>query len=79
VIEDRGPGVSEETLSHLFEPFGGPLAYVAAEFQAPGVAPALVRMLMEAQGGGITLADRPSGGTIVTLHFPTERRVNPAS
>lgn len=79
VIADRGPGISEETLAHFFEPFGGPLAYVAAEFQTLGVAPALVRMLMETQGGAITLTERPGGGTIVTLHFPAARRITPAA
>ncbi|WP_241092415.1 ATP-binding protein, partial [Pseudomonas viridiflava] len=74
-VRDHGPGVAEEHLAQLGEPF----------FRAPGqTAPghglglAIARRAAERHGGSLTLGNHPEGGFIATLDLPPEP-VNPSS
>ncbi|HSC85465.1 MAG TPA: HAMP domain-containing sensor histidine kinase, partial [Pseudomonas sp.] len=66
-VRDHGPGVPEELLDKLGEPF----------FRAPGQAAAghglglaIARRAAERHGGRLLLANHPQGGFIATLELP---------
>jgi len=68
-VHDRGPGVPDEEADRIFEPFfrgaGG-----LSRGRGTGLGLAIARSLAEAQGGTISYAPRPGGGSIFTLHLP---------
>jgi two-component system sensor histidine kinase KdpD len=68
-VSDRGPGVREEDVSLIFEPF----------YRAPNAAPdagraglglSIARTLAELQGGSLTYSSRAGGGSVFALHLP---------
>jgi two-component system sensor histidine kinase KdpD len=68
-VSDRGPGVRDEDLARIFEPF------FRAKNSAPdagraGLGLSIARTLAELQGGSVTYAPRPGGGSIFSLHLP---------
>ncbi|MCD5996771.1 HAMP domain-containing histidine kinase [Pseudomonas sp. CDFA 602] len=74
-VRDRGPGVAEEHLSQLGEPF-----YRAPGQTAPGhgLGLAIAKRAAERHGGSLILGNHPEGGFIATLDLPLEP-VNPSS
>lgn len=64
---DSGPGVAEDSLASLFEPF------MRLDDQAPrnsyGLGLAIARRAVEAHGGRIDAMNRPEGGLCVVLEF----------
>ncbi|KIQ34914.1 sensor histidine kinase [Pseudomonas viridiflava] len=74
-VRDHGPGVAEEHLAQLGEPF-----YRAPGQTAPGhgLGLAIARRAAERHGGSLTLGNHPEGGFIATLDLPPEP-VNPSS
>jgi len=69
-IHDRGPGVEEDKLPHLFEPF-----YRASEGRERqsggyGLGLAIASKVVEACLGSIQAANHPDGGLEVTLKLP---------
>jgi two-component system sensor histidine kinase KdpD len=75
-VSDRGPGVREEDLPRIFEPF------FRAKNSAPdagraGLGLSIARTLAELQGGSVTYAPRAGGGSVFALHLPaTELRLD---
>ncbi|MGH7310986.1 MAG: ATP-binding protein [Candidatus Rokuibacteriota bacterium] len=71
-VADEGAGIAPEALAHIFEPY-----YRAGDATrtAPGLGLglAVVKALVEAQGGTITVASAPGRGTRVTLALPPAR------
>jgi two-component system, OmpR family, sensor histidine kinase TctE len=65
-VTDRGPGISAEQRKHIFERFwrgsgkGG---------SGAGLGLAIVREIMKAHQGSVSVDDNPSGGIIFTLRF----------
>lgn len=66
-VADRGPGVAPEFLPRIFDKF----------FRAPnapaggsGLGLTITKGFVEAQGGTITVANRPGGGAIFSLRLP---------
>ncbi|MNF87679.1 Sensor protein PfeS [compost metagenome] len=66
-VRDHGPGVAEEQLAQLGEPF----------FRAPnqagaghGLGLAIARRAVERHGGSLRLGNHPEGGFIATLELP---------
>src|SRR6267378_5458203 len=66
-VADRGPGIPAELLPRVFEKF----------FRAPnaaaggsGLGLTIAKGFVEAHGGTIMAANRPSGGAVFTLRFP---------
>jgi signal transduction histidine kinase len=69
-VEDRGPGVPDADLPHIFEPFFRGRG--AAEQQVPGsgLGLALVRAIAHAHGGRVDVVTGSGSGSAFTLHLP---------
>ncbi len=68
-VMDRGPGIKGARKRHIFEPFvrlPGP----GSDRDGLGLGLPICRMLMKAQDGDITVADRPGGGSIFSIVIP---------
>jgi signal transduction histidine kinase len=67
-VLDRGPGVSAADARYVFDPFAR-----GTETRVPGsgLGLYLVRSLAEAQGGTVTLSERPGGGADFTVRLPS--------
>ncbi len=68
-VRDRGPGLAETDLPHLFERF-----YRGAESKrgiaGTGMGLSIARGLLAAEGGRISAANAPGGGALFTLLVP---------
>ena len=64
-IADQGPGIAEEHLSRVFDPF-----FSTSETRDTGLMLSIAYGLMQRLGGTISAANRPGGGSIFTLTFP---------
>ena len=63
-ISDEGTGIAPEALKQAFRPF------FTTKPQGMGLGLSLARRIVERLGGTVTLNNRPSGGTTVTLTLP---------
>ena len=64
-VKDSGPGFLEEDLPRIFEPF------FTRRRGGTGLGLSIVQRVVEEQRARIVAANRPEGGAIVTLDFPT--------
>jgi two-component system sensor histidine kinase KdpD len=75
-IADRGPGVRDEDLPRIFEPFFR-AKNAAPDAGRAGLGLSIARTLAELQGGSVTYAARPGGGSVFSLRLPaTEVRLD---
>lgn len=75
-VMDRGEGISEKDLSHIFEMF-----YTSAERAADvkkgiGLGLAICKTVITAHGGDIMAANREGGGASVTITLPLAEKGN---
>lgn len=63
-VEDQGCGISEEQQAHLFEPFHTTKSY------GTGLGLPIVKKIIEAHHGAISIQSREGAGTSVTLRLP---------
>lgn len=69
-IADRGPGVPEEAVSRLFEPFYRPEAARSRTTGGSGLGLAITKRCIEACGGALHAHNRNGGGLVVNLNVP---------
>jgi len=69
-IADRGPGVPEEAVSRLFEPFYRPEAARGRNTGGSGLGLAITKRCIEACQGTITAQNREGGGLVVRIEVP---------
>ena len=69
-IADHGPGLPEDRLEAVFEPFVRGEASRSRATGGVGLGLAIARSIARAQGGDVTLANRPGGGLLATLRLP---------
>jgi len=62
-IKDNGPGISEQDLERIFQPF------FTTKQKGTGLGLSIVKKIMEAHGYGISVSSREGAGTIVSLHL----------
>ena len=68
-ISDSGPGVPEEHLENIFEPYFR-ISSGNHHQDSTGLGLAIVRRVTEQHNGTVTASSRPGGGLTVTLRFP---------
>lgn len=64
-IEDDGPGFKEDELKKVFEPF------YSNQSGGSGLGLAISRAITENHGGTIRASNKPAGGAVITITFPT--------
>ena len=79
VIEDRGPGIPEELLARVFEPFFRVEAARGAPIPGAGLGLAIAHEIVSRNGGSLTLRNRAEGGLEQWVTFPiaTDRPAAP--
>ncbi len=70
VVDDDGPGIPEDDFERVFAPFVRLEASRSRDTGGSGLGLAVARAAIRAQGGDITLANRPEGGLRVTVSLP---------
>ena len=68
-VDDHGPGVADEALDKLFEPFFRAEASRDRKTGGSGLGLMIVRQVVELHGGRVRAANRAEGGLRVTLDF----------
>ena len=61
-IQDQGPGVDPQDASHIFDPFYQGKRQPAGARKGSGVGLSIVRALVQAHGGGVSLIPQENGG-----------------
>jgi signal transduction histidine kinase len=69
-ITDKGIGIPDSDLPHIFEPFYRGRAVVAAQVHGNGLGLSLVKNIVEAHGGTITVSSVPGEGSSFSLSLP---------
>ncbi len=69
-IEDDGPGIPEDRLADVFEPFVRLETSRSLETGGVGLGLAIARSIIRHHGGDLTLANRPDGGLVATIALP---------
>ena len=69
-MEDRGPGIPEERLADVQEPFVRGEASRSADTGGAGLGLATARAVAEAHGGALRLANREGGGLRAEIRLP---------
>ncbi len=74
-VQDDGPGVAEEHLSAIFQPFFR-TGSVTARIDGHGLGLSIAQRVVEAHGGSIMANNRETGGLCVTLNLPCRRQLD---
>ncbi len=64
-VGDTGCGIPPESISRIFEPF------FSTKATGRGLGMSALLGILRAHQGGVRVASRPSGGTTITIYFPT--------
>jgi len=68
-VADRGPGIVDQDVTRIFEPFYRAQNSVPDAGRA-GLGLSIARTLAEIQGGALTYSPRPGGGSVFAFHLP---------
>ncbi len=69
-VSDTGPGIAEARLPELFEPFHQLDGSTTRRRGGTGLGLALVKMIVDAHQGAITVDTRPGGGSRFSVDLP---------
>ena len=69
-VLDRGPGLPDDELERVVEPFQRGEVSRSRATGGTGLGLAIVRDIARVHGGELALANRPGGGLVVTLRLP---------
>jgi signal transduction histidine kinase len=63
-VRDNGPGMSQEVIDEIFEPF------ISSKVSGTGLGLAVGRKIMLDHGGNVSVASEPGQGAVFTLTLP---------
>ncbi|HEY5042231.1 MAG TPA: HAMP domain-containing sensor histidine kinase, partial [Verrucomicrobiae bacterium] len=69
-VADRGPGIPKAELSEIFKPFFRGAAAQAKQIRGSGLGLSLVREIVEAHGGTISVASQFGHGAVFAVRLP---------
>jgi len=69
-LRDTGPGITSETLPHIFERFYRGDQARAGDKGGSGIGLTIARRLVEAHGGNLIAGNHPEGGALFTISLP---------
>lgn len=69
-VEDEGPGIPEDKLEHIMEPFVRGESSRSRATGGAGLGLTLARAVAEERGGSLVLANRSGGGLVAELRLP---------
>lgn len=69
-VEDKGPGIPEEKLEKVFDPFYRIEESRSLETGGHGLGLSIARTIVQAHGGDITLGNRETGGLSAAVSIP---------
>jgi signal transduction histidine kinase len=69
-VADRGSGIPAGDLSHIFEPFYRGRHALDQQIRGNGLGLSLVKLVVEAHGGRVSVKSTQGQGTTFTLHLP---------
>ena len=69
-IADHGPGIPEEDMEKVFEPFFRRESSRGRHTGGSGLGLGIARNIARAHGGDLTLKNRPEGGLVAKLQLP---------
>jgi signal transduction histidine kinase len=69
-VSDHGAGIPAADLPHIFEPFFRGADALERQVHGNGLGLALVRRIVTAHGGKVTVMTRPGGGSAFTITLP---------
>jgi signal transduction histidine kinase len=70
-VVDRGIGIPPNEQPHIFNRFHRVSSSLVHDVKGSGLGLALVKHVVEAHGGGVSVASRPGAGSVFTLHLPS--------
>jgi signal transduction histidine kinase len=74
-VRDDGPGIRQELRAKVLEPFVRLEQPAARQHRRGlGLGLAIVRRIVEAHGGAITISEAPEGGTSVLTRWPNRHK-----
>jgi signal transduction histidine kinase len=74
IIDDEGPGIPEQELTCVLQPFYRVEGSRSRETGGIGLGLAITQSIVQTDGGELTLTNRPEGGLRAKVKLP--RRVN---
>lgn len=69
-VSDHGPGIPANELPHIFDPFFRGGDAMAQQIHGNGLGLSLVKRIVNAHGGQVTVATKPGMGTSFTIALP---------
>ncbi len=69
-VADSGAGIDPSELPHIFKPFYRGQEAVAAQIHGNGLGLSLVKQVIEAHRGRVSVASRVGEGSVFTIHLP---------
>ena len=69
-VEDKGMGISGDELRKIFEPFYRSKVVVDAQISGNGLGLNLVKKIVEAHGGKVSVESSPGKGSVFTIELP---------
>ncbi len=69
-LQDNGPGIPEDLLPQLFEP------YVTSKRKGTGLGLAIVKKIVEEHGGTLSAGNLEPKGAMINIRFPVRHPVS---